>query len=662
MQVAPQTDWKLTFLQCFMYSSESLKVLANIANSEKLRSYLRQIYFITALIKERPKHCPHHCLGHCWHPTVRQQEAFTIYLRDQQALRQDKRAKLLLTDAFSKLPRLTSLSLVDNTLEVPLSAEVRGLSKFQRTTGTIPHYAPSEAAAQPALLEHFAWQSYCWRNLIVAIAESGIKTLKKVETKMRSHVHGISPIDDLKFKTSTMDKLRVAFADLETFSVQFRSYAMRKDKPERNGSVSRARKGLEEFAPILSNVTDFGVSFDLADQNGVMCKSLMGKALDLSKLKKVKLDSIAIDNKTLGTILASLTSVEKITLHAIDLTSGNWVTILKVLKQLPQLQHLHLVYLQQSRQKVYFLKQLDEEEDLHDAAWGMPPGPDDLDDDDWSEDHDDDEDDEDLPDLIPQEELNDSIPDLVEPDSVGEKSVPTVEPEVVKKCAMYEDKDYKAPGQERMPERGYFICLPSRDEIEKKLPLFIEECNVGNDIMEDDMGGLAGLNGLLQALGGPGGAPIVMPAVGMVPPPQAGHAQQPAPPPPPGGNAAQGGAGGQGGANAITAALNQILAGGPPAHGGHMQFTIPMPGGVGGIQVGTGPPPPGANMFNMPAFNAPGAQAQAAPGAANTQAANTNAAPVATQGPNATMFNALFGGAAADNDENDNDEWVNDVD
>ena len=650
-----------------MFSTESLKVLASIANSEKLRTYLRQIYFITALIKERPKHCPHHCLGHCWHPSVRQQEAFTIYLRDQKALRNNsKTSRAFLVNAFSKLPRLKSLSLVDNTLEVPLSAEVRGLSKFQRTTGTIPHYAPSEAASQSALLEHFEWQQYCWRNIIFAVAESGIKTLKKMETKMRSHLHGISPIDDLKFKPTTIEKLQDAFADLETFNVQFRSYAMRKSATTGNGSVRRAREGLVGFAPVLSNVTDFGLSFDLADANDSMCKA-MTDAMDLSKLKKIKLDSMAMDGKTLGTILAKLTSVERLTMHAIDLTSGSWVTILRILKRLPQLKHLHLVYLQQSRQKVYFLKQLEEDETAADAAWGpMPPMPDDLDDDDddWSEDHDEDDDDEELPDLIPQEDLSMSMPDLVESKCAHGDGVPTVKPEVVKKCAMYEDKDFKAPGQERMPERGYFICLPSREEIEKTLPLFIEECNVGEDIMDDDIGGLAGLNGLLQALGGPGGggAPIVMPAVGMGPPPPAAQAAA----------GGAGGAGGQGGAgaNAITAALQQILAGGPPPPGAPQHFTIPIPGGFGGIQVGTGPPPPGANLFNVPAFNnaaaVPPAPQQAAPGATNTNAANANAAPPAAQGANPAIVQSFintFGTAAnlaaAGDDE---DEWVNDVD
>lgn len=639
---------KLTSSQCFMYTTESLKVLVNIANSEKLRGYLRHIYLITALVKERPKHCPHHCLGHCWHPNVRQQEAFTLYLRDQQALRQNKAAKPFLVDAFSKLPRLTGLSLVDNTLEVPLSAEVRGLSKFQRTTGTIPHYAPPESATPPALLEHFDWQSHCWRSLMVAVAESGIKTLKKVETKMRSHLHGISPIDDLKFKSSTMGKLQDAFAELETFSVQFRSYAMRKNRSDGNSSMTRARKGLAEFTPILSHVTDFSVSFDLADQNSSMCKTLTS-ALDLSKLKKMKLDSTAIDGKVLGTILAGLTSVEMLTLHAIDLTSGNWVTMLKILKQLPHLQHLHLVYLQQSRQKVYFLKQLDEEQSANESAWepmpdDMPDDMEDDDDDDWSEDYGSD-DDEELPDLIPQET---SLPNSIHMASAEEQSASGVESEATKKCAMYEDKDYKAPGQERLPERGYFICLPSRDEIEKQLPLFIEECNVGQDIMEDEIAGLGGLNGLLAALGGPVGGPggIVLP-VPMGAPPPAGQMQPPppAPPvnnPPPNAN----GPGGQAGGITIAAALNHLFTGGGQPGHGHMQFTIPMLNTPN--HQGAAVPP-----------TAEGVEEQALPGATNVQAANAN---VAASGPDPDGASASFSGAAYQDDADDDNDAANDLD
>ncbi|KAM3415557.1 hypothetical protein BST61_g9078 [Cercospora zeina] len=645
---------------CFMFTTESLKVLVNIANSTKLRGYLHDVYFITALVKERPKHCANSCLGHCWHPNVRQREAFTIYLRDQQLLRRSKGFKVSLVEAFSKLPRMKHLALVDNTADVPLSAEIRGLSKLHRTTGTTPHYGPSDAATQQALTDHFEWLSLCWKGLLVAVADSGIQTLKVVETRTRSHLHGLSPIDDLKFKSSTLEKLKVAFAALEDFRVQFRSYALRKGQ---NDSVSRARKGLTEFAPLLSSVSNYIWSFDLADSTGSMCKAL-ANALDLSKIKKIKLDSIVMDGKALGTIIAGFCNVEKLMLHAIDLNSGEWVTILKVIKQLPKLQHLHLEYLQQTARKVFFLKQIDEDTLADEAAWGpMPPMPGDAEDE-WSEE---DTSDDELPDLIPQDGADHAMPDFGESAAEGPwQSEDSMETMPAKKCTMYEDKDHKAPGQERMPERGYFICLPSPEDINEQLPRFIEECNLGQDT-QDDMVGLNGLNGLFAALGGGpiGGAHggIVLPIpVGPAPPPppqQPGGGQAPHTGPPPAAvnasQTAQAGQAAQPGGNLLTATLNQLLAGGPlpPGHQ-HHAFTVAMPG--------FGPPMPNTN---------------ATPGQAGTsaQATHTDVTPT----PSTSTSAATPGGASTataigtgnfygleafvgEGDLEEAEDWANEVD
>ncbi|PPJ56135.1 hypothetical protein CBER1_02043 [Cercospora berteroae] len=645
--------------KCFMFTTESLNVLVNIANSVKLRGYLHDVYFITALVKERPKHCPHSCLGHCWHPGVRQREAFIFYLRDQQMLRRTKGFRASLVEAFSKLPRMKHLALVDNTSDVPLTAEIRGLSKFHRTTGTTPHYGPSDAATQQALTEHFEWLSLCWKGLLVAVADSGIRSLKVVETRTRSHLHGLSPTEDLKFKPNTLEKLRTAFAELEDFRVQFRSYDLRKGHDD---DIQGARTALVNFAPLLSSVVNYRWSFDLADPTGLMCKSL-ASALDLTKIKKIKLDSIVIDGKTMATIIAGMCNAEKLMLHAIDLSSGNWVTILKVIKQLPKLQHLHLEYLQQTARKVYFLKQLDEDMLADEAAWGPMPEMHADPEDEWTEEEDSDDE---LPDLTPENEVDLPQSHEVRPATADAlQPASTTQTVPAKKCSMYEDKDHKAPGQERMPERGYFICLPSLEDINEQLPRFIEEFNLGQDI-HDDIGGLNGLNGLFAALGGGpvGGAHggIVLP-VPMGPPPPGGPSPPAGPPPAtgnapqaaqaaPGGPAGQGGQPGQAGQqqhglNPLTATLNQILAGGPlpPGHH-HHTFTFPVPV--------FGPPAPNTNATP----GQPGVNAQAA-------ATNTTPTPVVPSTSTAATTSEQDSAFAAFDDEDDeesDDDWTDEVD
>lgn len=176
---------------------------------------------------------------------------------------------------------------------------------------------------------------------------------------------------------------------------------------------------------------------------------------------------------------------------------------------------------------------------------------------------------------------------------------------------MYEDKEYKAPGQESLPERGYFICLPTREDIAREVPRFMEEVNLGQNL-EDDLGFPGGL---LAALGGPMGGPnggIVLPMGPMPQPPaQAAAGAPPAPgaPPPQTGNAGQpAAAGAQGGGNALNAALNQLLAGGPPQGHHHHTFTIPLPafGPFPSAPNGPQAAPVAAATNNAAAATAPG--------------------------------------------------------
>jgi hypothetical protein len=275
-------------------------------------------------------------------------------------------------------------------------------------------------------------------------------------------------------------------------------------------------------------VTKAKVTLDYQDTSGAICKALVG-SLNLTRLTEMEFDSICLDAKTLATIVYNLKSAQKITFHAIDLTSGTWVMILQVLKQLPQLNHLHLQYLQQKMQKVYFLEQPEEEtEDPDLAGWTDP-----LDshefggEDDWGSDSGDE-----LPDQNLTNEASTNAAPEPDPKPIGD-----VLQKPADKCKCDGGEFHQLPAMKGERERGYYVCLPTREHIQEQLPLFIRDYNLGNNLAELDA-----LGAVLAAFGPPPGMTAVGGATVAVPMP-------PGPPP---------------NANALTNMLNNIIPFGPP--------------------------------------------------------------------------------------------------
>lgn len=588
-----------------MSTTESLKALVGIATNKKLRGYLRHVYLITAQIVEDPPRCNTHGSCGCahWKPSVRQLEALKFYAQDQKDLVDKKADRAYLIEAFTQLPALEGLTLVDSTGVLPNDVECHGMSKFIRLTGIRPNFAPSHDS--DATVEYYQWMSHIWKAMMMAVASSGVTTIKTLKTGLRCHMHGLSPLEDLAFKQETLEKLSAAFAHLEIFDLQFRTTKLRPGKADTESRLDRAVKRIQAFAPVVRSATRFSLVFDFRDWAGSMYKAFL-EQLDLAKMKGVALDSLATTGKILAGVISRMTSVEKLTLHAIDLNSGTWPFVLKTVEQLPNISHLHLQYLQQEGQKAFFLEQKEEEDGIDDILGANPPHADE--DSDW-EDSGDGSDDEPPP-LIPQDDADEELDEQQSEaeQTEGEESEEQLQPtsdlvaeKAVDKCPHYSGKDHKMPGHESYPERGYYVCLPTRKEILDQIPQFIEEFNLGNNAVDDQL-----LNNVFgAALGGPnvGGLaiPIPIPAGAMGIPPVPG--------------ANQAAAGAQGGPNVgnIINALNTYMAnpfGAPPnapppaaaqpAPAGNVQptnNTVPAPA-VPQATTGGGIPPPDQWMLD----------------------------------------------------------------
>lgn len=93
-------------------SSSSLKTLNAIANSDKLRGFLRRVHVLTAYFSDSAFTCGKACpYGNCcgWQPTIRQREAWKFLVQDAKDLKASGRDKDMLTQAFSKLPTLSEI-------------------------------------------------------------------------------------------------------------------------------------------------------------------------------------------------------------------------------------------------------------------------------------------------------------------------------------------------------------------------------------------------------------------------------------------------------------------------------------------------------------------------------------------------------------------------
>lgn len=593
--------------KCFMFTTDSLKVLANIANSNKLRRFLKDVFLITATFPESPLQCEGRS-GCLWSPTVRQREAYHFYMQDQKKLQESEKDKRFLVDAFKNLPELRGLRIVDAPSSLPAGVECRGLNKFRRTTSIRPFFAPADSAHDSTTAEFCSAQTHVFKTMLRAVAESGIDTITHFGTRFRSsNFHGLSPLTDFNLKTKTLRDLGDAFVGLSNLTLQFRTHLLCPGKDDTLNDLTRATKRMKALAPVFGSTTSLTLIFDNGEWSKQICWSLTA-SLDLGRLTQLVIQGLSMDMPSLLSIINKLKSTRFLSFQAVELSGENdsWAPVLAAIKTMPSLQHLHLMYLLVCGQRAFFLEPVKpgDEDDESGNGFGAENYPDE-----WMDDEGSDSDDE-PPDLIPQDDLigrHESGESAAE-----EEAVPRTLPQVVNKCEKYTGKDFRAPAETLAPgattsERGYHICLAGQEEIQKYLPIFMREANLGGEEMMD-------YDNIFNAMLGVGGPPIPLPPIFAAGPPG---------PPQPQGQAA-------GGQNSNGAAPPPPNAAPPNAGGGNVPGATALLNslqglfGTGNVHVSFGGGPMGAP---------PHPQAAAGAGAGAGAAANVPANPPPANGP-----------------------------
>ena len=624
--------------KCFMPTTESLKVLVAIAQSKKLRSYLRHIYIVPVLFSDRVFSC---CNGaSCvWQPTVRHSEAMRGYIEDQMDLKESGRDLEMLKQAFRQLPTVLSVSFTDSWKGIPASADRCGLSRSMRKIDASLTVLPQH----PNDKEYYRWKNHVWKNLLRAIASSNASSLLGFSTDL-DHVKNTLTMANLTLDSKTLNGLTKAFRSLNVINLQISSIGQGKISESSDGlDTVKGAQTMQRLAGALSSVRKVMLSFSYSPSSSILCQNFTSN-IDLSKLTDFKLDSTFIDAQSLGIMICKMTNIEDLQFRWIDLTEGTWPKILEAILELQKLTHLHLTFLHEAGLAVGFRKPVEQEGRTEGGPVNFTdlfgPGDtlgesDDEDDEDFDDDEDSLDDDEDL-DSDGDDDSSDDLPGLASspgplPSAISDAdmafesdtddSMPDLEPQDAPPLAQTtmpatgqtntshpvhqthnghtaSNHAQSIPVDADRDSRGRNICLSGSKEIREQLPIFIKDYNIVEDDEADDLlnafpigagaGGAGGAGGNGAAGGPPGNINAFLnslgAAIGMGPPTNVtGNAHTgaatfigPMPPPPPA--AAGGGNAGQGG---------------PGGHG-HVTFSVAGPYPVAGAQGMFGPPPPPA--------------------------------------------------------------------
>ncbi|KAF2769994.1 hypothetical protein EJ03DRAFT_374054 [Teratosphaeria nubilosa] len=474
----------------FILTSDSVNVLLGIANNERLRHRLKHVYLLVAYLPARA--IDGHTCG--WTPTTRQREAYLMYSSDQQKMKEAQQDVSKISEALGKLPKVTTLTLTDGPERLPDHVDIAGYRKLTRRTATNPIVAslskPPHDAKYPGFLTH------SWRTLLSAISRSGMNTLTELETLM-SPFNGLSACKDLAIPKSERESSRKALASLKTVSLHVRSTLIKgkDDSPD----VQASGRRMSKFAKVLPAISRLYLAFDGNPDSGLLFSGFMDGLKAPATLTNLSLDTLVINTETLSNVLRSCSGLRIFRCVMIDLTDESWSAILKVLQKMQDLEHLDLMFLQEAQCKVFFLAQ--EEPELDDGAMGPPDffsfldyppgqvhgggdGQATKDDDDEASNveteppvasagpHNSAADMMDAPDQIVSDDGMDSDWQDADEPGGGASQQEEVDP-------ADDEEDFKAPGMEDHAERGYYVCLKSRDKIMKWLPIFLEQYNLG---------------------------------------------------------------------------------------------------------------------------------------------------------------------------------------
>ena len=596
----------------FMFSTESLKVLANIAANERLRGQLHHIYFVPMLFSERALNCSlgSECL---WKPTVRHSEAYRGYVEDQTSLKRSGRDFDMLAQAFNQLTALHGLTFADMLANMPSSTDFAGLAKAMRRTNTNLINGPNS----PKDKEYYQHKNAVWKTVMRALAASNLTTLTQLRTDLCVHKNALSIPGSLALDLSTLDGLHNSFKGLKQLRLQISSHRLNTTHSQEDDGDHVVKRGvvMSAWAVMMPSLEELSLHFSYSPSSTFLSHSFM-KKIDLKKLTVLKLSSLYTNAQWLGLIIRSLVAVKDLQLTWINLAMGNWIPVLEHIQKLKVLDHLHLMYLHEAGRKTYFLAQPEQDQADPEDPFGLG---DDVGQIPYSdeEDNDSDNDNASMPDLQPHTDgalegtLNeksdagsnsDNMPNLEPllpaplPSSDFVLTQPTTSPTQHKsepqgatndtdtgpQVGTHSNEDHTPPDLSPFglgEGRGHYICLHG-SQIREQIPTFIKEYNVADDGGDDGIGPPAAfLNTLAQVFGvAPtnvagnaqiGSATLAFP--GPLPPPQ----------PPAGGGAGAGGTQNAGSAGAGGA-------------GGNVNFavgTLPLPVVWPNI-------PPGATTFS----------------------------------------------------------------
>nr|POF15506.1 hypothetical protein CFP56_48701 [Quercus suber] len=337
----------------FIFTTDSLKVLLHIAESQRLRKYLHCIQFITAFFPDGHIECSNGCS--CYGgPTVRQKEAYKDYMADQKQLKSTGDDKRLLAKSFQLLPKLNAIDVVDNFMMIDKNVDIRGFNKVQRVTG-YPPAVPNEGNID---VQYQTWLSHIWETVIIAIALKPVPNLEEFRMLGRTAINGLS-VDDLTCTTRVIEEVRPSFQGLKRLQLCMRSHS--------KSTVSNQLDMLK-FGGLFSNLEDLRLSFDYFRSSELPDVNFL-QDTNLSKLSKLHIDGLHTSAESLCSLLARMTCATEVFFMWVNIKEGTWVEVLEVLQHLSCLEHLHLQWLGQGAHKAYFLKQIEVPHRNFDDEW-----------------------------------------------------------------------------------------------------------------------------------------------------------------------------------------------------------------------------------------------------------------------------------------------------
>ncbi|KAH9838212.1 hypothetical protein Tdes44962_MAKER08216 [Teratosphaeria destructans] len=475
----------------FILTSDSVNVLLGIANDERLRHRLKHVYLLVAYLPARA--IDGHTCG--FKPTTRQREAYLMYSSDQQNMKKTRQDVSKISEALGKLPKVTTLTLVDAAERLPAHVDIAGYRKLTRRTATNPIVASLSSAPRDA--EYPSFLTHSWRTLLSALSRSGMNTLTGLETLM-SHFNGLSACRDLAIPLSERKSSRKTLASLKTLSLHLRSTFVKGEAG--SPDLQTSSRQMSHFAKILPAISRLHLTFDGNPHSGFLFSGFMDGLKTPATLTNLSLDTLVINTETLSNVLKACSSLRVFRNVMIELTDESWTTILRVLQKMQDLEHLDLMFLKEAQCKAFFLAQEEPQLDGGDmepsdffSFLGYPPGQTLHDGGGGQATEDDDDESSDVETGPPvtdagphtsAADMTDAPDEVVSDDGMGSDWQDADGPGAG--AAQQEEsepaeaeEDFKAPGLEDSANRGYYVCLKSRDKIIKWLPIFIEQYNLG---------------------------------------------------------------------------------------------------------------------------------------------------------------------------------------